>query len=173
MNANIDIIGGRKYQKRGSRLEQNFLKVMLQITKGNIETNVMPKKINGDVIVEFDIIYKCSLTKRVFSFEIKGIKTSTINCHKRQQNIIDQCNRQKKYLSTQYSDYKVYSVLCLIDGELIKKTEKKMSSSDWTIVKKESSVISDFIKLVKQNDINVAIGTTPKECAFDVKRKLL
>ena len=189
LNPTWKLPGGKKYQKDGVRLENAFYNGLPKKIKNNISTNVKPRYSNGNVIVEFDMIFQSNSSKRIISFEIKGVNPNTINNLDRQQKLIAQAIRQKKYLEENFSDYKVDCVYCFVTGkiknEILKKSEPKPetnsdsdshshsdsdseSESEWksiTIVKHNPLLDPEFIKKIKSNNIKVAIGETPQQCA--------
>jgi hypothetical protein len=159
--------GGKRYQKDGDRLEKAFFNSLPKTIKKNISVNIKPRYPNGNVIVEFDMIYKSESSKRIISFEIKGVNKHTTDDLERQNKLISQALRQKKYLIDNYSDYSIETVYCFVtgfnkDNEVMQKDDewKKVASGD---IKKPLD--RDFIKKIKQNNIAVAIGETPQHCA--------
>lgn len=165
----IKLPGGKRYQKDGDRLEKAFYNSLPEKIKKNINVNVKPRHPNGNVIVEFDMIYKSDSSKIIISFEIKGVNRNTTGNIERQNKLISQGLRQKKYLSDTYSDYKVETVFCFVIGNY-KHTEENNSSSEdeWKKVSSydiKKPLDGDFIKKIKQNNIKIAIGETPQHCA--------
>lgn len=182
LNPNWKLPGGKKYQKDGVRLENAFYNGLPKRIKNNISVNVKPRYPNGNVIVEFDMIYQSDSSKRIISFEIKGVNPNTINNLERQRKLISQGIRQKKYLEENFSGYKVDCVYCFVTGKI--KTseiigqpeivEEPETSSEWKsvrIVRTKPTVRAkpildaDFIDKIKLNGIGVAIGETPQQCA--------
>ena len=170
LNPNWKLPGGKKYQKDGVRLENAFYNGLPKRIKSNISVNVKPRYPNGNVIVEFDMIYQSDSSKRIISFEIKGVNPNTINNLERQRKLISQGIRQKKYLEENYSDYKVDTIYCFVTGKI--KTseiiEEPETNSEWksvTVVRSKPILDPDFIKKIKNNGIGVAIGETPQQCA--------
>lgn len=170
LNPDWKLPGGKKYQKDGARLENAFYNGLSKRIKNNISVNVKPRHPNGNVIVEFDMIYQSDSSKRVISFEIKGVNPNTINNLERQKKLISQGLRQKKYLEENYSGYKVDCVYCFVTGKI--KTfdinEESQINSEWksvTAVRSKPILDIDFINKIKTNGISVAIGETPQQCA--------
>jgi len=164
---NNKLPGGKRYQKDGDRLEKAFYNSLPKTIKKNISVNIKPRYPNGNVIVEFDMIYKSESSKRIISFEIKGVNKHTTDDLERQNKLISQALRQKKYLIDNYSDYSIETFYCFVtgfnkDNEVMQKDDewKKVASGD---IKKPLD--RDFIKKIKQNNIAVAIGETPQHCA--------
>jgi len=170
LNPNWKLPGGKKYQKDGARLETAFYNGLPKWIKKYFSVNVKPRHDNGNVVVEFDMIYTSDSSKRIISFEIKGVNPNTINNLERQRKLISQGTRQKKWLSENYSDYKVDTIYCFVTGK-IKTTEiieESQTNSDWksvTIVRNKPNLDTEFIKKIKDNGICVAIGETPQQCA--------
>jgi len=159
--------GGKRYQKDGYRLEKAFYNSLPKTIKKNISVNIKPRYPNGNVIVEFDMIYKSESSKRIISFEIKGVNKHTTNDLERQNKLISQALRQKKYLIENYSDYSIETVYCFVTG-VNKDSEEKCQTDEWKKVVScdiKKSLDRDFIKKIKQNNIAVAIGETPQHCA--------
>ena len=146
--------GGRCYQKGGARLERATYECLPHDIKQNIKTNFKPQKVNGDVIVEYDMIY-CK-NKELISFEVKGLNYKTSKCPDRQSRLLDQAIRQRDYL---YSNFlhkykKIKVVFCLVTG----KTNKNIDTN--------------FINLLTSNDILVAIGETPNDTVKNATNQL-
>jgi hypothetical protein len=169
LNPNWKLPGGKKYQKDGVRLENAFYNGLPKRIKSNISTNVKPRSSNGNVIVEFDMIYQSDSSKRIISFEIKGVNPNTINNLDRQKKLIAQCIRQKKYLEENFSNYKVDCVYCFVTGKIKNEIiEEPKTESEWmsvTIAKPKSVLDPEFVKKIKSNGVGVAIGETPQQCA--------
>ena len=182
LNPNWKLPGGKKYQKDGVRLENAFYNGLPKKIKNNISVNVKPRYPNGNVIVEFDMIYQSESSKRIISFEIKGVNPNTINNLERQRKLISQGIRQKKYLEENFSGYKVDCVYCFVTGkiktsEIVERpeiVEQLETPSEWKsvrIVRTKPTVRAkpildaDFINKIKLNGIGVAIGETPQQCA--------
>ncbi len=169
LNPNWKLPGGKKYQKDGVRLENAFYNGLPKRIKSSISTNVKPRSSNGNVIVEFDMIYQSDSSKRIISFEIKGVNPKTINNLDRQKKLIAQCIRQKKYLEENFSNYKVDCVYCFVTGKVKNEiVEKSEGNSEWvsvTITKQKPILDPEFVKKIKSNGISVAIGETPQQCA--------
>ena len=170
LNPDWKLPGGKKYQKDGARLENAFYNGLSKRIKNNISVNVKPRHSNGNVIVEFDMIYQSDSSKRVISFEIKGVNPNTINNLERQKKLISQGLRQKIYLEENYSGYKVDCVYCFVTGKIktFEINEESQINSEWksvTTVRSKPILDIDFIKKIKTNGISVAIGETPQQCS--------
>jgi hypothetical protein len=181
LNPDWKLPGGKKYQKDGARLETAFYNGLPKWIKKYLSVNVKPRYKNGNVIVEFDMIYQSDSSKRIISFEIKGVNPNTINNLERQKKLLSQGIRQKKYLEENYSGYKIDCVYCFVTGkiktsEIVEEFEisEEETPSEWKFVKiprtKSSSqtksiLDGDFINRIKLNGIGVAIGETPQQCA--------
>jgi hypothetical protein len=137
--------GGRCYQKGGARLERATYECLPNDIKQHTKTNFKPLKDNGDVIVEYDMIY-CK-NKQLISLEVKGLNYKTSKCPDRQARLLNQAIRQRDYLisnfSQKYDNIKV--VFCLVTG----KTNKNIDIN--------------FINSLTSNNILVAIGETPND----------
>lgn len=164
---NNKLPGGKRYQKDGYRLEKAFYNNLPTTIKKHISVNIKPRYPNGKVIVEFDMIYKSEITKKIISFEIKGVNKNTTDDLERQNKLISQALRQKKYLMENFSDYSIETIYCFITG--VNKDNEEMNQGDeWKKVKSyeiKKPLDRDFIKKIKQNNITVAIGETPQHCA--------
>lgn len=161
--------GGKRYQKDGDRLEKAFYNSLPKNIKNKISVNIKPRYSNGNVIVEFDMIYRSDSSKRIVSFEIKGVNKHTTDNIERQNKLISQGLRQKKYLLENFSDYNIDIVYCFVTG-INKRTEETKINKDteWKCVysnEQKKSLDNDFLKKIKLNGINVAIGETPMQCA--------
>jgi hypothetical protein len=172
LNSKWKLPGGKKYQRDGLRLENAFYNGLSKRIKNFISVNVKPKHPNGNIIIEFDMIYKSESSKRIISFEIKGVNPFTINNFDRQKKLIAQGVRQKNYLKDNYPDYKVDVIFCFVVGKnkknIIITNDNNASNTEWKAVYNSRSkyvLDPEFIKNIKYNDINVAIGETPQECA--------
>lgn len=160
-NLSFKLPGGRKYQKEGIRLENAFYSNIPKNIKHYIERNKAPKNEKGNVITEFDMLYISNSSKRIISFEIKGVNYKTINNYERQQKLIYQGKRQLKYLTENYSDYKINIIYCFIIGKK-KETVDELNQSIWG--KPKHKICSNFINTIKENGFLVSIGKTPSEC---------
>ena len=162
---------GKKPQKGGDRLEKAFYNSLPKNIKNSISVNYKPRYPNGNVIVEFDMIYRSDSSKIIISFEIKGVNKYTIDNRERQNKLISQGLRQKKYLSDTFSDYKVETIYCFVTGQnKSSDSDEKISkeTTEWksvNISNTKKKLDNEFIKRIKQNNINVAIGETPLQCA--------
>lgn len=168
LNPNWKLPGGKKYQRDGVRLENAFYNGLSKTIKSNISTNVQPRYSNGNAIVEFDMIYRSDSSKRIVSFEIKGVNSNTINNLVRQQRLIAQGVRQKEFLKKNFSDYTVDCIYCFVTGKIKNETIEESNTSEWvsvTIVKPKPVLDPEFIKKIKSKGISVAIGETPQQCA--------
>ena len=168
LNPNWKLPGGKKYQKDGVRLENAFYNGLPKRIKNNISVNVKPKSNTGNVKVEIDMLYQSESTKRVISFEIKGVNPNTINNLERQTKLISQAMRQKTYLEENYSGYKTDCVFCFVTGNIKNKESVEDSGSEWkspTVSKSKPILDLEFIKKIKSYGLNVAIGETPLQCA--------
>lgn len=138
--------GGKCYQKGGYRLEQASYNCLPNEIKENTLTNLKPKKVNGDIIVEYDMIY--SKGNEIISFEIKGLNNRTSQCLERQERLLNQAIRQKTFLIDNFKDrkdVKIVVIFCLVKG------------------KKDDIIDSNFINRFKEQNIMVAIGTSPND----------
>jgi len=150
---------GRKYQKDGFRLENAFYKNLPKTLFNKIILNYNPLNERGNIIIEFDRIFVSDSMKRVISFEIKGINKNTID-EDRQINLINQCIRQRNYLSKKYSDYKIDCIYCFVTGVV------KIESEEWSSIDKNKyGIDNEFIKSIKSNGFLYSFGETPKKCA--------
>jgi hypothetical protein len=137
--------GGRCYQKGGARLEKATFNCIPESIRKHIKQNLRPKKDNGDVIVEYDMLYVND--DQMVSIEVKGLNDKTSNCPDRQNKLLNQAIRQKKFLDETFlkKNIKIGVIFCFVTG-------------------KNSSIINqDFIDELENHDIIVAIGTTPNE----------
>ena len=151
-------------------MENAFYNGLPKKIKNSVSLNVKPKSLDGNIIVEFDMIYQSDSTKRIISFEIKGVNPYTINNLARQKKLILQGTRQKNYLEENYSNYKVDCIYCFVTGKIKPDNEEneKDIDSEWksiTVNKTKSILDQDFIKKIKANGLEVAIGETPLQCA--------
>jgi hypothetical protein len=168
LNPDWKLPGGKRYQKDGVRLENAFYKGLPKKFQHCVTVNVKPKLPNGNVVVEFDMIYQSDSSKRIASFEVKGVNPRTINNLERQKKLIEQGLRQKTYLENNYPDYKIDCIYCFVTGKIKDKIEEPISESEWrtvTITKNKSVLDNEFIKKIRANGISVAIGETPQQCA--------
>ena len=169
LNPDWKLPGGPRYQKDGHRLEKALFNSLPQSIKNKICVNVKPLNSDGNIIVEFDMIYQSESTKGIISFEIKGVNKHTIDNLERQNKLIKQGLRQRQYLLDNYGDYSVENVYCFVTGK-----QKKSESSIDTITNNNSEYETDteqtfldpvFIKRLISNGFKVAIGETPQQCA--------
>lgn len=159
--------GGKRYQKDGCRLEKAFYKTLPSIIKKNVLINVKPLHSNGNAIIEFDMIYMSDSSKRIISFEIKGVNKYTTNDTKRQTKLLEQGLRQKKYLIKNYADYNIDIIYCFVTGKTKEIEKKKISNGEWktvTTLDSTKSLDIKFVKNLKNNGIKVAIGESPSHC---------
>jgi hypothetical protein len=167
---NLKLPGGRRYQKDGNRLEKAFFNILPKTIKKDVRVNVKPLYLNGNAIIEFDMIYMSDSSKRIISFEIKGVNKYTTDDYNRQTKLLSQGLRQKKYLIENYNDYNINIIYCFVIGKTNKNnknTKKTLSDSEWKSVLPvdiTKSLDINFIKKLKNNGINVAIGETPQHC---------
>lgn len=146
--------GGRCYQKGGCRLEQASYNCLPEDIKKNTLTNLRPKKENGDVIVEYDMIY--SKGDEMISFEIKGLNNNTSRCPDRQQRLLNQAIRQRLFLMEHFKskNLKIIVIFCLVKG------------------KNNDIIDQKFIDSLINNDIMVAIGASPNETIKNAIKQL-
>ena len=149
--------GGRIYQKAGSRLENAIYKNLPGILKQNISRNHKIKKSNGDILVEYDLLYQYK--NHIISFEIKGINSNVINNENYQDKLFSQAKRQIKYLDLIAPDKKKLCIFCLITDN--------------------NTVINPKL-IIELNKVNImiGIGNTPANCVKQIysiltKNKLL
>ena len=137
--------GGRCYQKGGARLEKATFNCIPDYIKKHIKQNLRPKKDNGDVIVEYDMLYLND--DQMISIEIKGLNDKTSNCPDRQNKLFNQAIRQKHFLDETFSDknIKLGVVFCFVTG------------------KNSLPLNRDFVFQLENNGIIVSIGKTPNE----------
>jgi hypothetical protein len=172
LNPDWKLPGGDKYRKGGVRLENALFNALPKSMKNSVSLNVKPRHPNGNVIVEFDMLYQSDSSSRIVSFEIKGVNPNTINNLERQKKLILQGLKQKQYLEDNYPSYKVDAIFCFVTGKIksceIVDNPETETDSEWKsvkIVKSKSMLDADFIKQIKLNGIHVAIGETPQQCA--------
>lgn len=177
LNPNWRLPGGKKYQQDGARLENAFFNSLPTKIKNNISTNVTPKTSAGNIIVEFDMVYQSDSSKRIIAFEIKGVNPYTINNLDRQEKLLAQGIRQKKYLEYNFPHYKIDCVYCFVTGKIRHETLEEFSSFsdfdsdsdfEWKTVaisKHKSILDHEFVKNIKSNGVKVAIGESPQQCA--------
>jgi hypothetical protein len=161
-----ELPGGKRYQIDGERLENAFFKNIPKSIKSNMSVNIKPMDTRGNISVELDMLYHSKETKRVISFEIKGVNKNTINSVERQHKLIKQGIRQKMFLFDHYSDYTIDVVYCFVIGR--KTDDTKIDDSEWKTVTKSTNPLNfnpQFIKQLKENGFKVAIGETPRQCA--------
>jgi hypothetical protein len=138
--------GGKCYQKGGYRLEQASYNCLPYEIKENTLTNLKPKKANGDIIVEYDMIY--SKGNEIISFEIKGLNNRTSQSLERQERLLNQAIRQKTFLMDNFKDrkdIKIVVIFCLVKG------------------KKDDIIDVNFINKFKEHNIMIAIGSSPND----------
>lgn len=136
---------GRIYQKGGARLEQALYNCMPKTIKKHTIKNFKPKNKNGNIIVEYDILYIDN--DEIVSFEIKGINNKTSSCYKRQRRLINQAIKQQKYLENLYSTLynKIKVVMCLVTGLI------------------NEPIDQEFLNELTNNNIIVSIGQKPND----------
>lgn len=160
--------GGKRYQKDGGRLEKAFFNSLPNKIKNNVSVNIKPMHPNGNAIVEFDMLYRSDSLKRIISFEIKGANKKTIDSIERQDKLIYQGLRQKKYLSETFENYTIDNIYCFVTGKNKDFEGKKNSDdSEWKCVishEPKKTIDNEFLKRLKQNGFFVAIGETPQHC---------
>jgi hypothetical protein len=146
----MQLPGGRCYQKGGARLETATFNCIPESIKKHIKQNLRPKKDNGDVIVEYDMLYVNG--KEMISIEVKGLNNKTSNCPERQNKLLNQAIRQKQFLDEMFitKGIKICVVFCFVTG------------------KNSSSINQDFINELINNDIIVGVGETPNETIKNV-----
>jgi hypothetical protein len=157
LEINVDIgqlPGGRCYQKGGARLENAIFNCLPDDIKRMTHTNLRPKKDNGDVIVEFDMIYNKG--NELISFEVKGLNNKTSRCPDRQMKLYNQAIRQKSFLIENFknNNLKISVVFCFVTG------------------KNDSNIDEQFINKLKNEGIIVSIGESPNETIKDAIKKL-
>lgn len=141
----VQLPGGRCYQKGGARLEKAVYNCIPQYLKKNIKLNLRPKKNNGDVIVEYDMLYINN--NQMVSIEVKGLNDKTSNCPDRQLKLFNQAIRQKQFLDETFTkkNIKIGVFFCFVTGKNSLPPNK------------------DFITTLEDNDITVCIGETPND----------
>lgn len=176
-NPHFKLAGGKKVQQNGHRVEMAFYKSLPKYLQKYISTNVTPKDLSGNVILEFDMIYQTLNT--IVSFEIKGVNSTTINDSCRQEKLILQGIRQKNFLEEKFPYRKIMCVYCFVTGtnktsNLPEPTEPKEQIDSenlikWEVVshklKDKVSLDSVFLKKLRDAGLYVAIGETPSKCA--------
>ena len=135
--------GGRVYQKAGSRLENAIYKNLPEILKQNITKNHKVKKSNGDVLVEYDLLFENK--NNIISFEIKGINTTVSNNEDYQKKLFSQAKRQMKYLDLIAPNKNKVCIFCLI-------------TDNNTVINPK------LLNELNKADVMVGIGNTPANC---------
>jgi hypothetical protein len=109
--------GGRCYQKGGERLEKAIYNCIPQYLKKYIKQNLRPKNNNGDVIVEYDMLYVTE--NKIVSIEVKGLNNKTSNCPERQIKLFNQAIRQKHFLDETFlnKNIKIGVIFCFVTGK--------------------------------------------------------
>ena len=153
-NDNSQLPGGRCYQKGGARLEQALYNCLPDEIKKDTLMNLRPKNENGDVIVEYDMIYNKG--NDLISFEVKGLNYKTSRCLERQARLFNQAIRQKHFLMDTYKnrDFNISVVFCIVTG----KTDKDIDTQ--------------FINKLKRNGILISVGESPNETIKDAIKQL-
>lgn len=148
--------GGRCYQKGGARLEQALYNCFPNNIKKYIKRNLRPKNANGDIIVEFDMIYYNEKAKQIISFEVKGLNDRIGNCPEKQNKIFNQTIRQKYFLTETFAKQNIQlaTVVCFVTG------------------KKNTHIDPEFLNKFVENDIIVSVGITPNDVIKEVIIKL-
>ena len=106
--------GGKSFQKCGERLEKAIYKCMPDAVKKYTKCNFKPIATNGDIIVEYDLLYYNKATKTVVTFEIKGMNKYTCT-NERKDKILEQLLNQQKNSRRLFENHTIYNVLCIID----------------------------------------------------------
>lgn len=144
--------GGRTYQKAGSRLENAIYKNLPDLLKQNISKNHKIKKSNGDILVEYDLLYQNK--NHIISFEIKGINSNVINNESYQNKLFSQAKRQIKYLDLISPNKKKLCIFCLITDN--------------------NTVINpNLIAELNKANIMIGIGNTPSSCIKQIYNILI
>ena len=109
--------GGRCYQKDGERLEQAIYNCLPDQIKEKTLTNLKPTN-NGNIIIEYDMIYFNNNNNTIISFEIKGLNQKTCNSVFRQKKLLTQVQKQKTFLESNIKkkDLTITCVLCFVTG---------------------------------------------------------
>jgi len=137
--------GGRCYQKGGARLEKAVYNCIPDTIKKHIKQNLRPKKDNGDVIVEYDMLYVNN--NHMVSIEIKGLNDKTSNCPDRQHKLLNQAIRQKQFLDETFThkNVNIGVIFCFVTG------------------KNSLPLNQEFIANLENNGIIICIGETPND----------
>jgi hypothetical protein len=146
--------GGKCYQKGGYRLEQAIYKCLPLNIKKHIKLNIRPLNDLGDIIVEYDMIY-CN-SDEIISFEVKGLNKKTLNCPDRQNKIINQAIRQKKFLTETFAhtDIDIVVVFCFVTGN------------------NQTPIDDDFLNCLRNIGVIVSVGPTPKDSMTNALQQL-
>ena len=133
--------GGKAYQKGGERLEKAIYKCMPEQIKKYTKCNVKPTSVNGDIIVEYDLLYFNKETSTIITFEIKGLNKNTCTTE-RKEKILCQISHQLEHSKKLFKQYKVINVICIVTGSA-------------------TTVDAAFIQLLIEQHFVVAIGQSP------------
>lgn len=144
--------GGKSFQKGGERLERAFFKCMPDHIKQFTKCNVKPIAINGDIIVEYDLLYHNKKTDTIITFEIKGLNKYTCTTERKYQ-ILEQIKNQQKHSRMLFSKYTVINVICIITGTA-------------------ATIDDTYIDLLNNNQFVVAIGKSPCDAVKSATKQL-
>lgn len=140
--------GGKFYQRSGLRLENAIYNQLPNTIKKYITKNYKLKKINGDTIVEYDLLYENK--KNIISFEIKGINEETSFNKYHYDKLIKQAKRQVESLDNLNTSKKKLVIYCFVTGTNINLINPQL--------------LNELTKL----KILVSVGTTPGICINNV-----
>jgi hypothetical protein len=151
--------GGKIFQRGGARLETKFKNAMPNFIQKHLFVNFKPLNEKGNFIVEYDMVY-FGPKKTIYSFEIKGLNSSTTNSAERQAKLIKQGLRQKQYLIENFVGYKIKSIYCFVTGYINDE------------VNGINGIGYDFLDKIRAEGLYVAIGRSPQQCAANALKTL-
>jgi hypothetical protein len=144
--------GGRYYQKSGNRLELAIYNYLPNSIKKNITKNYKLKNSNGNVLVEYDMLYENN--NNIISFEIKGINNKTSFNKHYFNKIIKQAERQVKYLDIIGGTKKKLVIYCLVTGD--------------NYIMIDNDINPKLLDELTKMNILLCVGTTPNICINNI-----